>query len=39
MRATSKLRELLGTGKTLFVSGCYNAFSAKILEPSASPST
>ena len=32
MRATSKLRELLGTGKTLFVPGCYNALSAKILE-------
>src|SRR5437762_13986904 len=32
MRATSKLRELLGTGKTLFVPGCYNAPSAKILE-------
>ena len=32
MRATSKLRELLGTGKTLFVPGCYNALSGKILE-------
>ncbi len=32
MRATSKLRELLGTRKTLFVPGCYNALSAKILE-------
>jgi 2-methylisocitrate lyase-like PEP mutase family enzyme len=32
MRATSKLRELLGTGKTLFVPGCYNALSARILE-------
>jgi len=32
MRATSRLRELLGTGKTLLVPGCYNALSAKILE-------
>jgi len=32
MRATTKLRSLLGTGQTLFVPGCYNALSAKILE-------
>ncbi|HMB36012.1 MAG TPA: isocitrate lyase/PEP mutase family protein [Methylomirabilota bacterium] len=32
MRATSRLRSLLATGKTLFVPGCYNALSAKILE-------
>ncbi len=32
MRATSKLRELLRTGQTLFVPGCYNALSAKILD-------
>src|SRR5438128_5071315 len=32
MRQTSKLRELLTGGKTLFVPGCYNALSARILE-------
>ena len=32
MRATSKLRELLRPGQTLFVPGCYNALSAKILD-------
>jgi 2-methylisocitrate lyase-like PEP mutase family enzyme len=32
MRATTKLRELLKTGRTLFVPGCYNALSARILE-------
>ncbi len=32
MRATTKLRELLRTGQTLFVPGCYNALSAKILD-------
>src|SRR5258705_11581852 len=32
MRSTTRLRELLQTGKTLFVPGCYNALSAKILE-------
>jgi 2-methylisocitrate lyase-like PEP mutase family enzyme len=32
MKATTKLRELLATGQTLFVPGCYNALSAKILE-------
>ncbi|MEK9723953.1 MAG: isocitrate lyase/PEP mutase family protein [Rhodospirillaceae bacterium] len=32
MRATTRLRELLGTGKTLVVPGCYNALSAKILD-------
>jgi 2-methylisocitrate lyase-like PEP mutase family enzyme len=32
MRATSRLRHLLKSGKTLFVPGCYNALSAKILE-------
>jgi 2-methylisocitrate lyase-like PEP mutase family enzyme len=32
MKATTKLRELLGTGRTLFVPGCYNALSARILE-------
>lgn len=31
MRATSKLRELLRTGQTLLVPGCYDALSAKIL--------
>ena len=32
MKATTKLRELLGKGTTLFVPGCYNALSARILE-------
>ena len=32
MRATSKLRELLGAGKPLLVPGGYNALSAEILE-------
>src|SRR5438552_5642110 len=31
MRATSQLRRLLNSGKTLFVPGCYNALSARIL--------
>ena len=32
MRATTRLRELLAAGPTLFVPGCYNALSARILE-------
>ena len=32
MRATQRLRQLLKSGQTLFVPGCYNALSAKILE-------
>ena len=32
MRQTTRLRELLKSGKTLVVPGCYNAMSAKILE-------
>lgn len=32
MRTTSQLRQLLKTGQPLFVPGCYNAVSAKILE-------
>ncbi len=32
MRQTTRLRALLKTGKTLFVPGCYNAMSARILE-------
>jgi 2-methylisocitrate lyase-like PEP mutase family enzyme len=32
VRATTRLRELLASGKTLFVPGCYNALSAKILD-------
>src|SRR5215475_4994897 len=31
MRATSELRQLLKPGKPLFVPGCYNALSARIL--------
>src|SRR3989454_6386525 len=32
MRATSQLRRLLRSGQPLFVPGCYNALSGKILE-------
>src|SRR5947199_4154717 len=32
MRATSQLRRLLKSGQPLFVPGCYNALSARILE-------
>jgi 2-methylisocitrate lyase-like PEP mutase family enzyme len=32
MKKTTKLRELLKEGKSLFVPGCYNALSAKILD-------
>jgi len=32
MKATTRLRELLARGQTLFVPGCYNALSARILE-------
>ncbi|MDP3767784.1 MAG: isocitrate lyase/PEP mutase family protein, partial [Dehalococcoidia bacterium] len=32
MRATTRLRDLLKSGKPLFVPGCYNALSARILE-------
>jgi 2-methylisocitrate lyase-like PEP mutase family enzyme len=32
MRSTTRLRELLRTGQTLFAPGCYNALSAKILD-------
>ena len=32
VRQTTRLRELLKSGKTLVVPGCYNAMSAKILE-------
>ena len=32
MRQSTRLRELLKSGKTLVVPGCYNAMSAKVLE-------
>ena len=32
MKKTTQLRELMKSGKTLFVPGCYNALSAKILD-------
>ncbi|NKB55545.1 MAG: carboxyvinyl-carboxyphosphonate phosphorylmutase [Alphaproteobacteria bacterium] len=32
MKKTTKLRQLLKEGKSLFVPGCYNALSAKILD-------
>ena len=31
-RATTRLRELIARGPTLYVPGCYNAMSAKVLE-------
>jgi 2-methylisocitrate lyase-like PEP mutase family enzyme len=31
MRATAQLRQLLKSGQTLFVPGCYNALTARIL--------
>ena len=37
MRQTTRLRELLRSGQTLFVPGCYNALSAKILEKAGFP--
>ena len=32
MKATTKLRELLQSGESLFVPGCYNAMSARVLD-------
>jgi hypothetical protein len=32
MRATTRLRHLLKSGRSLFVPGCYNALTARILE-------
>ena len=32
MKTTTRLRELMKSGETLFVPGCYNALSAKILD-------
>jgi len=32
MRMTTKLRQLLGSGRTIVAPGCYNALSAKILD-------
>jgi len=37
MRATERLRELIKSHTTLFVPGCYNALSAKILENAGFP--
>jgi len=37
VRATTRLRELLASGPTLFVPGCYNALSARILEVAGFP--
>ena len=31
MRATTRLRSLLSTGEPLFVPGCYNALTPRIL--------
>ena len=31
-RATTRVRELIGAGPTLYVPGCYNAVSARVLE-------
>src|SRR5262245_66630122 len=32
MRMTTRLRQLLGSGRTIVAPGCYNALSAKILD-------
>ena len=32
MKRTTKLRELMSTGKTVVIPGCYNAVSGKILD-------
>ena len=32
MKKTTRLRQLLKSGKALYVPGCYNALSAKILD-------
>jgi 2-methylisocitrate lyase-like PEP mutase family enzyme len=37
MRATTRLRSLLATGEPLFVPGCYNALTARILEHAGFP--
>ena len=37
MRATSQLRQLLKSGKPLFVPGCYNALSARIVAEAGFP--
>src|SRR5438874_11326132 len=37
MRATSQLRRLLKSGQPLFVPGCYDAMSAKVLEQAGFP--
>jgi len=37
MRATTRLRSLLASGEPLFVPGCYNALTARILEHAGFP--
>jgi len=37
MKATTRLRELIDAGQTLFVPGCYNAMTARILEMTGFP--
>ena len=37
MRATTRLRQLLTSGKTLIVPGCYDALSARVLERAGFP--
>jgi 2-methylisocitrate lyase-like PEP mutase family enzyme len=36
-KATTRLRELIAQGPTLFVPGCFNAMSAKVLETTGFP--
>jgi 2-methylisocitrate lyase-like PEP mutase family enzyme len=36
-RQSTRLRELLGAGPTLFVPGCYNAMSARVIENAGFP--
>lgn len=37
MKATTRLRELIESGQTLFVPGCYNAMTARILQMTGFP--
>ncbi|HYC38234.1 MAG TPA: isocitrate lyase/PEP mutase family protein [Usitatibacter sp.] len=37
MRASTRLRELIAQGPTLYVPGCYNAMSARVLEAAGFP--
>ena len=36
-KATTRLRELIAAGPTLYVPGCYNAMSGRVLEAAGFP--